>query len=370
MHLRSSCISRKGKVTVSGGGPLRLDPRRGMLSYAVLPTRVDLPGGTEPVHVYEYNSRGLKTKEDVGRPEEIRWIYDAAGRVKRVEYPNGTSVDYTYTGDGMSYITTASLLENGTLSKVEVRKNLRGWGTLEAWEIDGARYQIRYTYDDAGNRTSMTYPDGTTVRFEYNERNQLVRTSGFFEGPVAGVWTDNPGFRYDANGFLIGMRSVNGIETAFQPEESNRLKQISSQPLTLTYAYTPGGNVVSITDASSGEPFTLTYGYDGANRLISAQMRMPTGIETVQYVYDGLGNRIKEAWRDARGAVDYSYLPGNYLVQRGSTSYSWGSYGQLILKDEQPNALGGETNYDYSARRLMTQVRVDGSPVAQFYYDP
>jgi len=81
---------------------------------------------------------------------------------------------------------------------------------------------------------------------------------------------------------------------------------------------------------------------------------MPTGIETVQYVYDALGNRIKEAWTDARGAIDYGYLPGNYLVQRGSTSYSWDTYGQLILKDDQPDALGGETNYDYSARRLMT----------------
>ncbi|MBE3584304.1 MAG: hypothetical protein IMX01_09360 [Limnochordaceae bacterium] len=62
----------------------------------------------------------------------------------------------------------------------------------------------------------------------------------------------------------------------------------------------------------------------------------------MQYVYDALGNRIKEAWTDARGAIDYSYLPGNYLVQRGSTSYSWGPYGQLILKDDQPNALVAE----------------------------
>ncbi|HHV54780.1 MAG TPA: hypothetical protein GXX55_04960 [Firmicutes bacterium] len=185
-----------------------------------------------------------------------------------------------------------------------------------------------------------------------------------------GAGSTPAGFRYDANGFLIGMRSVNGIETTFQPDERNRLKQISSPPLTLTYVYTPGGNVAGITDASSGEPFTLTYGYDGANRLISAQVHMPTGIETVQYVYDALGNRIKEAWTDARGVINYGYRPGNYLVQRGSTSYSWGTYGQLILKDDQPNVLGGETNFDYNARRLMTQVRVNGSPVAQFFYDP
>ena len=46
----------------------------------------------------------------------------------------------------------------------------------------------------------MGYPDGTTVSFEYNERNQLARIPGFFEGPVAEIWTDNAGFRYDANG--------------------------------------------------------------------------------------------------------------------------------------------------------------------------
>ena len=53
----------------------------------------------------------------------------------------------------------------------------------------------------------------------------------------------------------------------------------------LGYAYTPGGNVAGITDASYGEPFTLTFGYDGVNRLTTAQVHMPTGIETVQYVY-------------------------------------------------------------------------------------
>ncbi|HHW45231.1 MAG TPA: DNRLRE domain-containing protein, partial [Desulfotomaculum sp.] len=339
------------------------------------PSAMELPGHSPPevresVHTYEYNARGLKVREDGGLTDEINWSYDTAGRVQEVRYTDGTAVRYTYGGNPSTHVTTATVVEGGTTWSVETWHNLRGWLTQERWLIGGQQYDINYTYDPVGNRVSMTYPDRATVNFEYDERNQLVRIRGFFEGPVAGVWTDSSGFRYDANGFLIGMRSVNGIETTFQPDERNRLKQISSPPLTLTYAYTPGGNVASITDASSGEPFTLTYGYDGANRLISAQVHMPTGIETVQYLYDALGNRIKEAWTDARGVINYGYLPGNYLVQRGSTIYSWGTYGQLVLKDEQPNALGGETNYDYNARRLMTQVRVDGSPVAQFFYDP
>ncbi|HHV55885.1 MAG TPA: hypothetical protein GXX55_10625 [Firmicutes bacterium] len=117
-------------------------------------------------------------------------------------------------------------------------------------------------------------------------------------------------------------------------------------------------------------PFTLCPVAEAPHRPHSADIKRDAPATPSSYQHDALGNRIKEAWTDARGAIDYSYLPGNYLVERGSTSYSWGTYGQLILKDDQPNALGGETNYDYNARRLMAQVRVDGSPVAQFFYDP
>ena len=105
-------------------------------------------------------------------------------------------------------------------------------------------------------------------------------------------------------------------------------------------------------------PFTLCPVAEAPHRPHSADIKRDAPATPSSYQHDALGNRIKEAWTDARGAIDYSYLPGNYLVQRGSTIYSWGTYGQLILKDEQPNALGGETNYDYSARRLMTQVRL------------
>jgi hypothetical protein len=49
-----------------------------------LPTRLDLPGPTEVVHAYWYNTRGLKVEEDSGLPEQISWTYDATGRVDRV----------------------------------------------------------------------------------------------------------------------------------------------------------------------------------------------------------------------------------------------------------------------------------------------
>ncbi|MGE5481682.1 MAG: RHS repeat domain-containing protein [Bacteroidota bacterium] len=117
-------------------------------------------------------------------------------------------------------------------------------------------------------------------------------------------------------------------------------------------------------------PFTLCPVAEAPHRPHSSHIRRDALATPSSYQHDALGNRIKEAWTDARGAIDYSYLPGNHLIQRGSTGYSWGSYGQLILKDDQPNALGGETNYDYNACRLMAQVRVNGSPVAQFFYDP
>ncbi|MEA4885000.1 MAG: RHS repeat-associated core domain-containing protein, partial [Clostridia bacterium] len=97
----------------------------------------------------------------------------------------------------------------------------------------------------------------------------------------------------------------------------------------------------------------------------SADVRGPEGIATVLYSYDGAGNRLSESWSDSRGAKHYECLPGNYLIRRGAASYAWGEYGQLISKAEG----GAGAEYLYNAQRLMNQVKVSGSSVANYEYD-
>ncbi|MBE3575695.1 MAG: RHS repeat protein, partial [Firmicutes bacterium] len=349
------------------------------------PTSVDLPGDTEPVHTYAYNARGLRVAEDAGTADEVRYEYDQLGRMRKAIYrPGGADrVETWFLHDKDGHVVEARLFEGGAVRGiVSARYNLRGWLEQESWLIDGSAYTLQYGYDQAGNRTSLTYPDGTHVAFEYDERDQLIRIPGFFENQSG---PRSAGFRYDANGFLTGMSAINGAETTFTPDVRGRLLSltaavpgVAAPVLSLAYTYTPAGNVASLTDASGAAPFTLNYGYDGAGRLASAQVHSPTGVAVVRYAYDGAGNRVREVWSDARGQISYTYLPGNYLQSRSggsgsnasSSQYTWGAYGQLEAKQETtPSAGTIATDYVYDPRRLLSRVAVGGAEAARFEYD-
>ncbi|HBK59719.1 MAG TPA: hypothetical protein DDZ84_02855, partial [Firmicutes bacterium] len=167
------------------------------------PTAMALPGNgsPEPRHEYRYNSRGLKTAEDPGKPYAISYAYDELDRVKGVTYSDpATSMSSKLFYDAGGRVTRANLYRRGTLlNKTTAAYNLRGWLTSEAWTVDGASYSLGYAYNDAGDRIEMTYPGGTAFSFEYDNRGRLVRIPGYFEqeGQPA-----QKGFAYDANGFL------------------------------------------------------------------------------------------------------------------------------------------------------------------------
>jgi len=336
------------------------------------PTAMALPGNgsPEPRHEYRYNSRGLKTAEDPGKPYAISYAYDELDRVKGVTYSDpATSMSSKLFYDAGGRVTRANLYRRGTLlNKTTAAYNLRGWLTSETWTVDGASYSLGYAYNDAGDRIEMTYPGGTAFSFEYDSQGRLVRIPGYFEqeGQPA-----QKGFAYDANGFLTNATAASGVSSAYAADAHGRLKTISvarQQPaesiLRLDYSYTPQGNVSCISGASGGPPFELRYGYDWANRLTSAQVLKPSGISTVGYQYDGAGNRTSETWSGS-GAVQYRYDPGNYLKTRGAANYAWGPYGQLISKTEGAVT----TQYGYNAQRLMNAVKVDGAATANYEYD-
>jgi RHS repeat-associated protein len=336
------------------------------------PTAMALPGNgsPEPKHEYGYNSRGLKTAEDPGKPYAISFAYDELDRIKGANYSDPAApMSSKFFYDHNSRVTRAELYRTGTLlNRTTAAYNLRGWLTSQAWTVDGASYTLGYAYNDAGDRIGMTYPNGTAVSFEYDSQGRLVRIPGYFGSE--GQPTQN-GFVYDANGFLISATAATGVASAYTADAQGRLKSIvvaRQQPakniLRLDYSYTPQGNVSCISGANGGSPFELRYGYDWVSRLTLAQVPKPSGISTVEYQYDGAGNRTSETWLGS-GPVQYQYSAGNYLSTRGAASYTWGPYGQLISKTE--NAV--TTEYGYSAQRLMNAVKVGGAAAANYEYD-
>ena len=333
------------------------------------PSSIDLPGETEPKHIYEYNSMGLMTREhpsDISK--SINYQYDELGRLKRIDYPDNVTAKYK--ADKFGNTVSAQLVKNGAVeSIVAYQYNERNWLKSQQWTIGSDNYTISYEYDSVGNRKKVTYPDNVEINFEYDELGRIVKIPGLFESSDA-LTLQNRGFIYDPAGNLTNTYAVNGVNTAYTYNARNKVTNITSPPLTLGYSYTNSGNVLSVTSSTSGtSSVTLQYTYDKAGQLKTAQVVRDNTSQTLKYTYDGAGNRVYEELLNASNQLlssyQYTYLPGNYLSQRGgqtTLSYSWGTFGQLTYK-----STGDQ--YIYDATKSLVSVQNAGTQLANYKYD-
>jgi len=333
------------------------------------PSSIDLPGDTEPIHVYEYNSKGLMTKEyDVNTVNITSYQYDELGRLKRIDYPNNITAKYK--SDKFGNTISAQLLKNGiTESVVTFDYNKRNWLESQQWTIGTNSYTISHEYDAAGNRKKTVYPDNVEVSFDYDQLGRIVKIPGLFESADS-VNIQNKGFVYDDAGNLLNTYAANGINTMYSYNTKNNVTNISSTPLTLSYSYNNSGNVISVVDSTTGmTPMTLQYTYDKAGQLKTAQVIRDNAVQTLSYWYDGAGNRIYETLTDTANQLlssyQYSYLPGNYLSQKtgqSNLSYTWGQFGQLTYKST------GE-QYVYDSTKSLISVQNGATQTTNYKYD-
>jgi RHS repeat-associated protein len=148
-----------------------------------------------------------------------------------------------------------------------------------------------YSYDAAGNKTSVTEPSpangatGTatvTTRYAYDANNQLCRVlenasvvlqtlADPCSTPVSGTTTTNVSTRYDYDpaGNLMHeyAPAPAGTTTYGYDAQGNLTSQTDPDNNTTTWTYDIAGNKASETDPDTAAGPTLSYAYDGANRL-------------------------------------------------------------------------------------------------------
>ena len=175
------------------------------------------------------------------------YSYDYAGRVASVLDESGR-MDYAYGSMG------------------EVTSETRTYA-LPFLATDLA-LTTQYEYDSWGRTTSITYPDGETVKYAYDLGGQLFRMNNYLDSVL-----------YDKFGAVTSRKYGNGLKMQYAYHPQNRRLTATStyngatQLSHTAYTYDPAGN---ITQAVSGYPwlagqtFTETFSYDSTNQLVSA----------------------------------------------------------------------------------------------------
>jgi len=301
------------------------------------------------------------TYDGVGRPASVTdpqsqtftYTYDGIDRVTRITQPGGATTNHNYSCCKLSSITDSS----GTLNFVYDAANRLIRFT------NGKNQAVQYAYDEKGNLTTLTYPDGKVVKYEYDIANRLTKVTDWLSNKTT--------YGYDPSGNLISSVNSNGTLTGYQYDAANRLMSLvnartdGSLISAHNYALNGFGNR---TDANPIQPVAptiplknVTATYDSDNRLLTA------GAST--YTHDANGNLTATI---GVLAANYTYDPFNRLTQAvtpGQTAqYQYDGMGNRIARSIN----GSVTNYVVDPRGSLSHVLAEsdngGNITSYFVY--
>ena len=188
----------------------------------------------------------------------------------------------------------------------------------------------------------MTYPDGRTVYYGYDEQ---VRLSELKEGDS--IIT----YGYDSFGRLKEKNFPNGMRTTYHYDRKDQLTELLHQDQEgildrYTYLYDLLGNKTGITKERRGlerESGQYRYGYDALGRLSEIQK---DGEIQYRYGYDAFGNRT---WKEESGE---------------QTSYQYNALNQMV--SERQGEIRKE--YGYDKRGNLTAILENGAWKKRYVY--
>jgi len=236
--------------------------------------------------------------------------------------------------------------------------------TATTTTLPATTLRLGYSYDAAGRRTGLVYPDGKAAGWGYDAAGQvsaLTATDGLTTtlthdgaGNLTALSAPNGGtqtWNYDGAGRLTGTAWLSDTTTLF------------SQTATLD----PAGQRVALDD-SWGH---TAYGYDSAGRLVSAQY--PDGTTEADQ-YDADGNRLvvtgtsplsgTSVTQNQYDAADQLTTSAGAQGASGVTTYSYDGNGN------QTGSVGpsGVVTNTFNDRHQLTQVTAPNA-TARYVYD-
>ncbi|MGH8019268.1 MAG: RHS repeat-associated core domain-containing protein [Opitutaceae bacterium] len=337
------------------------DGSRETVAYDVAGNKISTINRAGDVRTFAYDDRNREIRSDWSDGSQtIVKAYDAAGRM--------TSED-----NGASRITFA-FDEAGRLASETQDLAPVVTGNV----FDPAARTVSYTYDEDGKKATLTYPDGSFVRYTYNARGQM------HEILADGVPPPIASYEYDLAGNATRMPRENFTTTVREYDDESKVTGIVDydarrSPLSeLDYTYDEVGNRTSTTqkvvsDLRSDllETSRDTYLYDatyqvtGADygELVASSSTSSSNFNSrpahsVRFTYDAVGNRVE---------VSEDGVVTRYATNNLNQYTRVGAFAPT--HDRNGNLAGmGEWLYRYDAMNRLVEAS-NGTMTARFFYD-
>ena len=298
--------------------------------------RTQLTDPADNVTTYTYDDDGQL--ETVTAPVGVTtYHYDSLDRQDRVDYPNGTYAVYSYHSQ-----------RNFLLS------------VTNKYSSDTELSSYTYTYDNVGNRQTVTENGTSVVSYTYDDIYQLESETR------TGIVPYTISYQYDNVGNRTQMVK-NAVTTTYTYNNNNQLITETAQGVTLTYSYDKNGNLLSKTGGGN----TTTYAWDFRNLLLS--VTEPAG--TTVYEYDGAGTRISKTQSGVKtkyiNDVAYSLVQVLMETDNAGTAQAIYNYGNDLVS---MNRIGDEYSYYYlydglGSVRMLNTSSIYPYPTDFYDYD-
>ena len=202
----------------------------------------------------------------------------------------------------------------------------------------------------------MTTPAGT-VNYGYNGLGQLATVT---------LGSATTTFTYDPVGFLTQKNLPNGVTMTYTPNVRDQLTNVtsrnSSNTVLQSFAYTldNAGNRTRVTELGNSY---ITWGYDNLYRLKAEKRFNSSNVITWQaaFTYDGAGNRNSMTVNTS--TTNYTFNALDQLTNAGAVTYNYNGRGDMTKITNGSNI----TNYTYDAADQLTNVTATGVNATYVY---
>jgi RHS repeat-associated protein len=315
---------------------------------------------------FEYDSAGRIEKVTYPGGEVVSYVYDAISNRTRLTYPDGMTLDYVY--DSLNRLTRISEsghmvagytydqlgrvirreLQNGTYSTYNYDPSNRLLKLINSKSTAEVISRFAYTYDNAGNRLTMTTLDGLT-QYAYDAIHQLNSVI-YPDGSITS-------YNYDPAGNRIS-EVVDGNAINYVTNDLNQYTNVAGD----VYTYDANGNMTSKTTPSG----TTIYTYDFENRLI----HVDTATETIAYTYDPLGRRTSK--NTSSGMTAFIYDDKRVIMEKAAFGTVQATYIYGIRVDEVLVMNRGDIDYYYMQDGIGSVSDISDfseNIIESFFYD-
>jgi RHS repeat-associated protein len=352
-------------------------------------TYTDATGSTR---TYNYDEAGRLAGISLPGTGEITYSDRTATRIGLVTFPGGLTQHFSHddllrpTGmsfrrpDGSEIYSWAESFDGANLP---TSRTIAGATTAVAYDTSARLVtsgSTTFTYDDRGNRTSLT---GIPGLWTYNQDDEIQSAGPFsFSHDARGNRTGRSGagsafsYTWDAAGHLTSLTGPAGTATYRYDPFGRRLSKTIGGTTTY-YAYSENGIEAEFDAAGNA---LVSYGYDPSSEFGQRPLWMKSGANRFWYGFDKLGTPLvltdsagNVVWRasyDAFGSATVAVstvtsnlrLPGQYFDAESGLHYNWHRYydpttGTYLSRDP---ARDDYNHFRYALNDPFTKYDPDG----------